>query len=181
MPITRARKEAIVETLTQRFSTCQSAVFIDYGGLTVHDMERVRAELRGSGSDFLVAKNNLIRIALDRCGMTLTDAGGQSHEELCLGMTAVAFGYEQPNAPAKVLTDLAGSLPMIQLKGGFLGTTPVSGEAGVKRIANMRAKEDALADVVRLMKAAPSRVRMLCAAAPQRLIALKRLLEQEAA
>ncbi|NUQ00345.1 MAG: 50S ribosomal protein L10 [Armatimonadetes bacterium] len=181
MPISRAKKEEFAEILTDYFGRCQSAVFIDYRGLTVKEMQRVRRELRAEGCRFMVAKNTLVRIALERNGLTLVDGQGQSHADLCEGLTAVAFGFERPDAPASVLLKLKSDLDEITFKGGFLGTTPVSGDAGVTRISKMRSKEDALGDLVRILKGGPSRVRMVASAAPQKLRALKRLLEEDAA
>ncbi len=179
MPITRARKEEIVAVLTAEFGKAQSAVFVDFTGLSVAQMQTIRRKMLDEGCYFMVAKNTLIRLALDNVGLSLVDSGGVSHDALCEGVTAVAFGYERPSAAAQVLLDLQKDLDAITFKGGFFGRTPVSGDAGVKRISQMRSKEDALADVVRILKGAPSRVRLVAAAAPQKVIALKRLLESE--
>jgi large subunit ribosomal protein L10 len=181
MPTSRAKKEVFVATLTERFGQAQSAVFVDYGGLTVAEMQNIRRELRKVGCHFMVAKNNLIRIALNEVGLSLTDDGGAAHDDLVTGLTAIAFGYDSPNAPAKVILEQARTNDKIGLKGGFFGTQPVSGPAGVERISRMRSKEDALRDVVRILKGGPSRVRLVAAAAPQKLMALKHVLAEEEA
>lgn len=179
MPIARAKKEEFAEILTEEFGSCQSAVFVDYRGLTVKDLQRIRRELKAEGCRFMVAKNTLIRIALERCGLSLTDAAGVSHDGLCEGLTAIAFGFDKPSEAANVLLKAASDFPTLQFKGGFYGRQPVSGEAGVKRIKSMRSKEDALADIVRILKGAPSRVRQVAASAPQKIVLLKRLLEEQ--
>ncbi|MCC7492139.1 MAG: 50S ribosomal protein L10 [Fimbriimonadaceae bacterium] len=165
--------------LSERFGRAQSAVFVDYTGLSVFQMRTIRRALRAEGCDFQVAKNTLIRIALDATGRKLVDGAGAAHDSLTEGVTAVAFGYDNPAAAAKVLLDLKKDLDALKFKGGFFGDNPVSGDAGVQKIANMRTKEDALRDVVRILKGGPSRLRMLLGAAPQKIITLKTLLEQE--
>ena len=181
MPITRAKKEEFVGVLTDRFSRAQSAVFIDYRGLTVKNLQEIRRTLNAEGCDFHVAKNTLIKIALDANERTLVDNDGVSHDDLLFGLTAVAYGYENPAEPAKILLKLADQFPQIQFKGGFFGTVPVAGKAGVEKISRMRSKEDALARIVQMLRAAPYRVRLVAGAAPQKIITLKRLLEEEAA
>lgn len=180
MPTSRAKKEAAVATLIERFGACQSAVFIDYRGLTVKDMQGIRRELRGAGSDMLVAKNRLILLALKEVGLSLTTADGKDASgDLCKGLTAIAFGYDAPNAPAEAVLKLAKTNDKIGLKGGFCGTTAVVGQAGVEKISRMRSKIEALADVVRILKGAPGRIRIIASAAPRKLMALKHVLAEE--
>jgi len=181
MPTSRARKEELVEILTEAFGACQSAVFVDYRGLTVKDLQKIRRELKAEGCRFMVAKNTLTRIALAANELSLVDEQGVSHEALCEGLSAIAFGFEKPSAAASVLLKLGTDFPQLQFKGGFFGRVPVSGDLGVKRIASMRSKEDALSDLVRILKGAPSRIRQVAATTPQKLVALKRLLAEEAA
>jgi len=180
MPTSRAKKEVAVATLTERFSQCQSAVFVDFGGLTVAEMQGIRKELRAVGSDMLVAKNRLILLALAANDLSLVAADGQDHTAaLCKGLTAVAFGYDVPGAAAEALIKLAKTNDKIKFKGGFYGTQPVVGQAGVERISKMRSKIDALADVVRILKGAPSRIRLIASAAPLKVKALKQVLEAD--
>lgn len=194
MPKTRAQKEATVALLTQRLTDCESAVIVDYRGLTVAEMQDIRKRLGAAGSDFLVAKNRLIRLALANCGMSLVDSAGNDHDPLLVGVTAISFGYSDPSAPAKILLEASDKLEHLELKGGFFGKEPVVGRAGIERISRMRSKEDALAELVRLIqpsnalrhlvqvaKGAPSRVRTVASAAPQKVMALKTLLESESA
>jgi large subunit ribosomal protein L10 len=194
MPITRAKKEEVVAGLTDRFGSCESAVFVDYRGLSVKDMQALRRDLKGVGGELVVAKNRLIRLALANCGLALQARDGKDLDHLCLGLTAVAFGWDQPSQPAKILLELAGRIQTISLKGGFYGSEPVDGRAGVERIAKMRSKEDALADLVRIIspaaalrpvvtisRGAPARVRTVAGGAIGRLLALKAVLESEQA
>lgn len=182
MPTSRAKKEDAVATLIERFGACQSAVFVDFRGLSVLETRGIRRELRDAGSQLIVAKNKLILIALEQVGLSLTTADGKdATAELCKGNTAVAFGYDAPNAPAEVLLKLAKANDKIGLKGGFCGTTAVLGQAGVEKISRMRSKLEALADVVRILKGAPGRIRIIAGAAPRKLMQLKHVLEEDAA
>lgn len=172
MPISRAKKEEVVAQLTDLFGRCESAVLVDHGGLSVKQMQSIRARLRDVGSPFLVAKNKLIELALRNCGRDLTGAGGEDLSYLLTGMTALAFGFDQPNAPAKLLQELVVEFPALGLKGGFYGRLPVAGEAGVTQIAGMRSKDDALGELVWLLNPANGlrRVVQIASAGPQRVM-----------
>lgn len=191
MPISRARKEETVALLTERFEACQAAVFVDYRGLTVKELQELRKQLRDAGCHFHVAMNNLVKLALANCGMSTVDADGNDHTDALLtGPTAVAFGYDQPNQAAAILLEAAEKLEELQFKGGFFGVLPVVGIDGVKRIARMRSKLDVLADVVRIIspatalrrvvtvaKGAPTRIITVAKGAPGKIMALKYVLE----
>lgn len=182
MATTRAKKEEQVAELTACFERSQATVFVEFGGLTVSEMQAIRRELKKVGAELIVAKNRLIRLALEANGISLTDDAGVDHTKaLTTGLTAVAFSYDLPGAAAESLLKLARTHDDLVFKGGFFGTQPVVGQAGVERISKMRSKIDALADVVRILKGAPSRIRLIASAAPLKVKALKEVLEADAA
>lgn len=193
MPITRARKEETVALLAERFAACESAVLIDYRGLTVAEMRSIRAQLREAGCDLQVAMNRLIKLALDQCGMsTVGPDGVDRYDDLLRGPTAVIFGYEQPSAAGEIALKLAQTYEVVSIKGGFYGTLPLVGEEAATKIATMRSKVDALADLIRIInptsalrrvvtvaKGGPSRVIAVAGGLPRRLMSLKHVLEQQ--
>ncbi|MBI2303027.1 MAG: 50S ribosomal protein L10 [Armatimonadetes bacterium] len=182
MPITRARKEEVTALLAERFAACESAVLVDYRGLSVAELQAVRRELKTVGSTLQVASNRLLRLALANNSMSCLSADGTDlTAQLLTGPTAVTFGYDQPNLVAELLLKMADQYAALELKGGFIGAEPVAGAAGVQRIAKMRSKVDYLANVVSILKGAPRRVRMVAGALPRTLTALKQLKQEEAA
>lgn len=180
MPISRAKKEQVVAELVERFGRAESAVVIDYRGASVRALAEIRGKLQDGDCELLVAKNTLIRIALEQAGLSLTDAEGTDHGDMFLGMTAIAFGYGAPNQPAKILLDLAKDHDYLTFKGGYYGIMPVGGPAGVDKISKMRSKEDALADMVRILRAAPYRIRITAGGLVGKLKTFKTLLANEA-
>lgn len=194
MPISREQKEAVVARLTDYFGRFESAVLVDHGGLTVAQMQQIRRRLRDAGSPYLVAKNRLIKLAMANRGLTSAGLGGEDMGHLLTGMTSVAFGFEQPNLPAKMLLEMTSEFPNLGLKGGFFGRALVEGEDGVKRIAAMRSKDDALGEllwlinpanalrpVVNILSGGPRRIQLVAGATPRVLQQLKTLKEQESA
>ncbi|MEM8882384.1 MAG: 50S ribosomal protein L10, partial [Pseudomonadota bacterium] len=61
----RAQKEKVVEELGQIFESSGVVVVSHYVGLTVAEMQDLRADMREGGGSVRVAKNRLAKIALE--------------------------------------------------------------------------------------------------------------------
>jgi len=97
--VDRAQKEKVVEELGQIFESSGVVVVSHYAGLTVAEMQDLRARARQGGSAVRVAKNRLAKIALD--GMPCAGIA-----DFLTGMTVLTFS-EDPVAAAKVAEDFA--------------------------------------------------------------------------
>ena len=95
----RAKKEKVVEELGQIFERSGVVVVSHYAGLTVADMQDLRARARAADASVRVAKNRLAKIAL---------AGKpcESMTDLLSGMTVLTYS-EDPVAAAKVSEEFA--------------------------------------------------------------------------
>jgi len=93
---TKAFKENKIESIKEKLSKAQVAIVTEYKGLTVEEITKLRRELQKESGDYTVTKNTLAKIAIK----------GTNFEVLsdCFkGPIALAFGYEDQVAPAKVL------------------------------------------------------------------------------
>jgi large subunit ribosomal protein L10 len=135
----KEEKIKAVEEIKDRFSRAKAAVLTDYRGLNVADITELRRKLREQGIEFKVLKNTLIRIAIKDFDYSL--------DEFLEGPTAVAFSYEDPIAPAKVLANFARTHKQLEIKAGVVegkvATTDVIAE-----LAKMPPKEELLAKAV---------------------------------
>src|SRR5437016_1797367 len=95
---TEAKAEKI-EELTEKLGRAAVAILVQTQGLTVKDMNDLRSKMRAARIEFRIAKNTLLRIATERNNMADLD------KSIFNGQTAVAFGYEDEIAAAKVVTD----------------------------------------------------------------------------
>ena len=91
-------KAVLIEEIKTLVDTCQSAVLVDYRGLTVEEDTALRKKLREAGVTYKVLKNTYIKRAVDELNVTGLD-------EHLNGPTAVAFGMTDPAAPAKILKE----------------------------------------------------------------------------
>jgi large subunit ribosomal protein L10 len=135
----KQEKIKAVEEIKDKFSRAKAAILTDYRGLNVADITQLRRNLREQGIEFKVFKNTLIRIAL-------TDFDFNLHEFL-EGPTAIAFSYDDPIAPAKVLADFAKTHKQLEIKAGVVEGKVATADL-VAEYAKMPAKEQLLANVV---------------------------------
>jgi large subunit ribosomal protein L10 len=98
--LNRDEKVAIVSALSDSFSRAKLTVVADYCGLKVSEFQQVRVDLKKCDSEIRVAKNTLLKRAVEG-----TDLAGMGDE--FTGTTAVVTGYSDPVGPAKALTDFA--------------------------------------------------------------------------
>lgn len=145
----RAQKEKVVEELGQIFESSGVVVVAHYEGLTVADMQGLRAQMRDVGGSVRVAKNRLAKIALE--GKPCESIG-----DLLTGMTVLAYS-EDPVAAAKVSDAFAKANDKFVILGGAMGSTALD-PAGVKAVAQMPSREELIAQVVSCIGAPASNI-----------------------
>lgn len=141
----RPDKVQTVEDIRERFSRVQGAIVADYRGLNVAQATDLRRRLREAGVEFKVLKNTLTILAAKEEGL-------DSMIPLLSGPTAIAFGYDDPVAPAKVLSEFAKTNKVLEIKGGILEGKLLDA-AGVQALADLPSREVLLAMVCRGMQA----------------------------
>lgn len=106
-------KQQVVNEISEKFNKSESAVLVDYRGLSVSEVTELRKELRDNNIDYKVYKNTLARRAVE----------GSAIEELSdnlVGPTAIAFGAEDVVAPAKILHNFAKKHEALEVKAGVI-------------------------------------------------------------
>ena len=145
----RAQKEKVVDELGQIFESSGVVVVAHYAGLTVAEMQDLRARMREVGGSVRVAKNRLAKIALE--GKPCADMG-----DLLTGMTVLSYS-EDPVAAAKVADAYAKDNDKFVILGGAMGDT-VLDPAGVKTVAAMPSREELIASIVGCIGAPASNI-----------------------
>jgi large subunit ribosomal protein L10 len=139
----------VVEELGQIFESSGVVVVAHYEGMTVAQMQDLRAQMRAIGGSVRVAKNKLAKIALD--GMP-----GASMADLLKGMTVFAYS-EDPVAAAKVTDAYAKKNEKFVILGGAMGNAGLD-PAGVKAVASMPSREELIASIVACLGAPTSAI-----------------------
>ena len=139
------QKQGIVEDIKAKFENCQSAILIDYRGLTVEEVTDLRNKFREAGVEYRVLKNTMIRRAVDALGMEGLDS-------VLEGPTAVAFGVEDAVAPAKIISEFIKKTNKTEIKAGVLEGKVVD-VAAVNALASLPSREVLVAKVLGSMNA----------------------------
>ncbi|MEZ5777738.1 MAG: 50S ribosomal protein L10 [Paracoccaceae bacterium] len=134
----RAQKEKVVDELGQIFESSGVVVVAHYEGMTVAQMQDLRASMREAGGSVRVAKNRLAKIALE--GKPCESIGN-----LLTGMTVLAYS-EDPVAAAKVADKYAKANEKFVILGGAMGENALD-QAGVKAVASMPSREELIASI----------------------------------
>lgn len=145
MPLTREKKEQMVAEYVRLFSNSQALVMVDYRGLPMKVINKLRADIRPAGSKFMVVKNTLARIALQQAGLAVP-------QDLLKGTTAITVCGPDVAATVKALKAVAQETKVLQIKGAVLGRS-VLDAAGAEALADLPPREVLLAQVVGAIQA----------------------------
>jgi len=141
----REIKEAKVSEIREKLEKAQGVIFAKYQGLTVEEDTELRKSLREAGVEYKVYKNTLVTIAAKELGLD----GIVSYLE---GPLSVAFGYEDPTVPAKVLNDFAKNHKKMELVAGIV-QGEIFDEDKVKQLATIPSRDVLIAKLLGSFKA----------------------------
>lgn len=144
----RNKKELFVTEMNGRLNTARATFLVDYQGIDVDSMNRIRGELRKFGAEFQVVKNRLLKLAC-------RDTDTESLYDQFVGPCALVITYDDIVAPAKVLVDLGKDIKNLTLKAGQISGRPMDPD-GLKRLAQLPGRDQLLAQVLSAMQAVPS-------------------------
>ena len=138
-------KKAQVAALKTRIDAAVAGVLVDYKGTSVEDDTKLRKELREAGVEYTVAKNTLIRLAIEGTALTAMD-------DALNGTTALATSAEDYVAAARILSKFADTHEHFSVKAGFIDGEVISLEK-LDQLAKLPSKEQLLATVCMVFQA----------------------------
>lgn len=142
---TKEEKQKVLTELKEKFQASTVAVLANYRGLDVAAMTVLRRRLRDSGSELKVAKNTLAKLAAREAGLPGLDVYLE-------GPTAIAFGFADPVAPVKILTEFMRDFKQLEIKGGILEGKAIQ-EKEIRRLADLPSREVLIGKVLGGMQA----------------------------
>jgi large subunit ribosomal protein L10 len=175
---TRAGKNTLIGEVKTRFDKATSAVLLDYKGMNVEQLTTLRASFRKAGVEYKVVKNTLVKQALKESAYS-----GKLNDVL-VGMTGIAWSYEDPSAAAKVVKTFkrenveAGE--KLQVKAGLIDGSVLDGKAVETQLANMPGKDELRASLLATFQAPLQQFVMLLNAPAQNFVYLLAAKEREA-
>lgn len=143
MAISRDKKNELVAEFTELLSSAKTTAFATYQGLSVADIQVLRANAREAGVTIKVVKNRLVRVVL---------AGIDTYKDIdtsnLTGQLLYAIGLEDEVAPAKVLSDFAKTNDSLVIAGGLSLESGLMTADDVKALAALPSKSQLIAEVI---------------------------------
>ena len=134
-------KAATIDELEDRVSRASVAISAGYRGLKVAEMTTLRRRMRDAGTEVHVVKNTLLRIAAER-------AGKPELFQIATGPTAIIFGFDDPTAAAKAVTDYVRTARnALTIQGVYMDGQVFAGDQ-VGEIASLPSRDTLIAQFV---------------------------------
>ena len=144
----KKEKEKIVADLKERLGRANGVFLVDYQGLKVEVLTKLRRELREADIDFKVVKNRLLSLACEN-----TETGVL--KERFGGPSALAITYDDVIMPAKILTKFSQENEALEVKVGHISGSILEVLA-IKKLAQLPAREVLLAQLVFSLASIPT-------------------------
>ena len=129
-------KQPVIAEIAELLNGAQSAVVVDYRGLTVEQDTALRKQLREAGVSYKVYKNTMIRFAAKGTEFEALDPNLE-------GPTALAVSKTDATAPARILANFAKKADKLEIKGGVVEGTYYDAK-GMNVIATIPSREELL-------------------------------------
>lgn len=162
MPLSLAGKEAIVTEAHEVAQAATATVVADYRGMTVAELTELRKQARASGVKVTVIRNTLAKRAFEGTDYACL-------EEVLRGPTMLGFSYEDPGASARLFRDYRRECPALEVKALSLNGELYSAEH-LAKVAALPTKEEAIAQLLSVMKAPVTKLAQTLQAVPTKLV-----------
>jgi len=159
MAVSKQEKETELGELQVAFREAETAVLVNYQGITVPQVTELRRQIKAAGGTYRVVKNTLAKRASE----------GTSFEPFAdhfTGTTALVYTSSDPVLVAKALTTFAKATPTISIKAAVVQGRSVEPTA-VDDLANLPGKPELYAMLLGVLQG-PARQLVTVLSAVQR-------------
>jgi len=144
--MTREEKNQIIDSLVVDLNKYGNFYITDISSLTVEKTNRLRRECFKKNIKLCVAKNTLIRKALDKLEGDYTEMHG------ALKGTSAIMYCETGNVPAKVIKEFRKTSDKPLLKGAWIDSAVFLGDNQLEALASLKSKNELIADIIALLQ-----------------------------
>lgn len=134
-------KKLVVEEIKDKIQRAKSVAFVDYLGLTVSEVTKLRNDFRAKNCEYKVYKNRLVLKALEQLGYTGLELEGTN---------AIAFGFEDEVTAPKILMDNKKDFNKMEIKFGIINGEVVD-KPTVEKYASIPTKEVLIAQLLSVL------------------------------
>jgi large subunit ribosomal protein L10 len=145
----KEQKKTYITEITSQFENSKAVLVTHYQGLTMSQLDELRAQMREHGIKFKITKNRITKLALEKTKC-------KELSNLFTGPTAVAFS-DDAIISARILSKFSKENQNLKLLGGIMGND-VLDQAGVQNVANLPTLDEARAKIVGILATPPSKI-----------------------
>ena len=140
--MSKEKKQIYINEMKSQFDKSDAVIVAHYQGLTVSQLDELRAKMREYGIQFKITKNRITKLAIEqtRC---------KELSDLFKGPTAVALSQDAITS-AKILTKFSKDNENLKILGGIMGND-ILDLAGVKNVASLPTLDEARAKIVGIL------------------------------
>jgi len=164
-------KKQFVQELKQRLEKSCVAILTDYKGLDVQTMTELRAKFREANIEYQVIKNTMLRLASEGTGV-------EAIKDSFKGPSAIALSYDDPVAPAKILTEFAKTHEKLEIKIGVMDGK-VMDLAAIKALSDLPSREQLLATLLSAMNGVPRALVTALSDVPRRMVNVLQAIKEQ--
>ena len=165
----KEQKKNYISEIKKFFDANDSVLVTHYQGLTVNQLDELRAEMRKHGIMFKITKNRITKLALK-------DTKCKDIADLFSGPTAIALS-EDAISSAKILTKFSKDNQKLKIVGGIMGKEILKLE-DVLKIATLPTLNEARAKIASIIKSPAQKLASILLA-PSLKIAILALLKSK--
>ena len=144
----KEQKTNYINEMEAQFKNNEAVLVTHYQGLTMSQLDELRAQMREHGIIFKITKNRITKLAIEKTKC-------KDLSNLFTGATAVAFSNDAIMS-ARILSKFAKTNQNLKLLGGIMGSD-VLDQAGVQNVANLPTLDEARANIVGILAASASK------------------------
>jgi large subunit ribosomal protein L10 len=138
----KEQKKNYINQMETQFQNNEAVLVTHYQGLTMTQLDTLRAEMREHGIKFQITKNRITKLALEKTKC-------KDLSKLFTGATAVAFSNDAIIS-ARILSKFAKDNENLKLLGGIMGEELLD-QAAVQNVANLPTLDEARAKIVGIL------------------------------
>ena len=159
----KEKKQNYIKEMPNHFDKSEAVIVAHYQGLTVNQLDQLRAKMREHGIIFKITKNRITKLALEktRC---------KELSNLFSGPTAVALSKDAIIS-AKILTNFSKENSNLKILGGIMGND-ILDIAGVKNVATLPTLEEARAKIAGILRSPAQKIASILLAAASKIAIL---------